>query len=280
MQEAPPGKFPRRPLFALFRPKGMLCLSHQRKGASFLSFKRWFRAGMCTLCALLFVLNSRGAQHAAADGAGETADVPNAAQVSAAYRRLCELKPDADITSWQYVLCSRGNPVTQEPPLTVRVGGVPVDARIADDLSRMIADARAEGLKVYLSCGYTDSAAQEHIYNRAAEKYGEFRAQSIVGRPEESEHRSGLAVDITDRYYEDKDASLDNTELFVWLRMHSSEYGFILRYPKDKKEVTGMIYQPWHFRYVGAEAAQFMTDNHLALEEFLDLYRFEGWDTP
>ncbi len=245
-----------------------------------MSFKRIFRAGMCTLCALLFVFNSRGVQHAAADAEEEAPPQPSAAQISAAYRRLCETKPDVDVTSWQFSLFTRGRPVTQEPPATVRVGGVPVDARIADELSQLISDARAQGLKVYLSCGYTDAAAQEHIYSRAAEKYGEFRALSIVGRPEESEHRSGLAVDITDRYYEEKDASLENTELFVWLRMHSAEYGFILRYPKDKKAVTGMIYQPWHFRYVGVEAAQFMVENHLSLEEFLDLYRFADWDKP
>ena len=235
---------------------------------------------MCTLCALLFVLNSRGPQHAAADGAEPAPPEPSAAQISAAYRRLCEMKPDVDIDSWQFALLTRGSPVAQEPVQTVRVGGVPVDARIADDLSQMITDARAQGLKVYLSCGYTDAGAQEHIYNRAAERYGEFRALSIVGRPEESEHRSGLAVDITDRYYEEKTAALENTELFVWLKMHCSEYGFILRYPKDKKAVTGMIYQPWHFRYVGEEAARFMTENRLALEEFLDLYRFADWDRP
>ena len=235
---------------------------------------------MCTLCALLFVLNSRGAQHAAADAAAEALPEPSASQISASYRRLCETKPDVDISSWQFSLFTRGRPVLQEPPSTVRVGGVPVDARIADDLSQMISDARTKGLKVYLSCGYTDAAAQEHIYSRAAEKYGEFRALSIVGRPEESEHRSGLAVDITDRYYEEKDASLENTELFAWLQMHSAEYGFILRYPKDKKAVTGMIYQPWHFRYVGVEAARFMNENGLSLEEFLDLYRFAGWDRP
>ena len=89
---------------------------------------------MCTLCALLFVLNSRGPQHAAADGAETALPEPSAAQISAAYRRLCEMKPDVDIDSWQFALLTRGSPVAQEPVQTVRVGGVPVDARIADDL--------------------------------------------------------------------------------------------------------------------------------------------------
>lgn len=233
---------------------------------------------MCTLCALVFVLNSRGAQHASAEGSppDEAAEAACASSVSAAYLRLFEAKPEVDIGGWQYTLYARGCPVTQEPPQTVRVGGVPVDARIADALRAMIADARSAGLSVYLSCGYTDAAAQTHIYRRTAAKYGAETAQTIVGRPAESEHRSGLAVDIADRYYEEKDSSLENTELFAWLKAHCHEYGFILRYPKDRKAITGHVYQPWHFRYVGAEAAAFMAENGLTLEEFLDLYRTGG----
>lgn len=243
-----------------------------------MSFERLFRAGMCTLCALIFVLNSRGPQPAAAEGTEDETDLllQSAEQMTAAYRRLYESKPELDISDWPYAYYGSGHPVTQEPEQTVRVGGIPVDARIADELRAMIANARAAGLSVYLSCGYTDAAAQEHICRRAAARYGEFTAQTIVGRASESEHRSGLAVDIADRYYEEKDSSLENTELFAWLKMHCSEYGFVLRYPKDKKAITGFVYEPWHFRYVGVEAATFMTDNRLTLEEFLDLYRFDG----
>ena len=240
-----------------------------------MSSERFFRTLMCTFCALIFVLNSRGPQRAAAEGAAEPAETPapSAAEVSAAYRRLSESKPDIDPADWPYALFGRGRPVTGEPPEMVRVGGIPVDARIAEDLRAMVADARGAGLRVYLSCGYTDLAAQTHIYRRYAARYGETTAQSIVGRPAESEHRSGLAVDIEDRYYEEKDSSLEDTKLFAWLEQHCCEYGFVLRYPKDKKLVTGHVYEPWHFRYVGREAAVFMHENHLSLEEFLDLYR-------
>ena len=233
---------------------------------------------MCTLCALLFVLNSRGPQPASAEGAADAAATPppSAAALGAAYRRLSESKPDLDVSRWPLQLYGSGRPVLEEPEETVRVGGVPVDARIAEPLRSMISEARAAGLCVYLSCGYTDAAAQTHIYRRTAAKYGEYTAQTIVDRPSESEHRSGLAVDITDRYYEDKDSSLENTELFAWLKLHCWEYGFILRYPKDRKAITGHVYEPWHFRYVGEEAAAFMAENGLTLEEFLDLYRTAG----
>lgn len=246
----------------------------EERRAKAVSYKGLFRTGMCTLCALIFVLNSRGPQRAAAEG-GETpppSPAPSAEQYTAAWRRLAESRPDVEISSWEYALYSYGHPVREEPAETVRVGGTPVDARIAPALRELVAGARAQGLSVYLASGYTDAAAQEHIYRRAVEKYGEFGAQTLVGRPAESEHRSGLCVDILERYCEEKDESLANTELFNWLKMHCSEYGFILRYPEGKKAITGYVFEPWHFRYVGVEAAEFMTENGLTLEEFRALY--------
>lgn len=247
-----------------------------------MSFKKLFRALMCMLCALLFVLNSRGPQRAAAEGAPEVpaAPVPSAAQLSAAYRRMRAQKPAIDIRLPEYALYGAGHPVGELFFETQRVAGVPVDARIAPDLRALLAAAREKGLNVYLSCGYIDPVAAEHVYRRTVEKVGEFRARVLVDRPGENEHESGLAVDITDRYYEEKDESLEDTELFTWLKLHSCDYGFILRYPKDKKEITGHVYQPWHFRYVGVEAAVFITENHLTLEEFLDLYRVDVPSSP
>ena len=260
----------------------MLCWSHRRiltahtkgKGASCVAWKRLFRTLMCSFCALIFVLNSRGPQRAAAESpaAAPPSPAPSAERFSAAWRRLAESRPDLDISSWEYALYSYGHPVRQEPAETVRVDGTPVDARIAPALRDMIEGARAQGLNVYLASGYTDAAAQNHIYRRAVDRYGEFGAQSVVGRPGESEHRSGLCIDIMDGYYEEKDESLASTELFIWLKMHCSEYGFVLRYPEGKKAITGYVFEPWHFRYVGVEAAEFMTDNGLTLEEFRALY--------
>ena len=70
-----------------------------------------------------------------------------------------------------------------------------------------------------------------------------------------------------------KNSELENTELYQWLSAHCHEYGFIVRYPKDKEEVTGIIYEPWHFRYVGVEAATYIMENGLCLEEFIALYQ-------
>ena len=97
-------------------------------------------------------------------------------------------------------------------------------------------------------------------------------AKTIVAPPGTSEHQLGLAADITDKYYEFKDESLENTELFQWMSANCAQYGFIVRYPKDKEDVTGIMYEPWHFRYVGVEAAEYIMENGLCLEEFVALY--------
>ena len=87
--------------------------------------------------------------------------------------------------------------------------------------------------------------------------------------PGTSEHQTGLALDITDRYYEMKDASLANTALFQWMSAHCHEYGFIVRYPEDKQDITKIIYEPWHWRYVGVDAAKEMKASGQCLEEYL-----------
>ena len=143
-----------------------------------------------------------------------------------------------------------------------------------DGMEDLIAAARAEGLSVYLSSAYRDYNNQAYLFNRKVEQYGnEEEAAAIVARPGTSEHQTGLACDITDQYYELKNSSLEDTALYRWMSRHCQDYGFIVRYPKDKEDVTGIIYEPWHFRYVGKEAAGYIMEHGLCLEEFLDLYK-------
>ena len=98
-------------------------------------------------------------------------------------------------------------------------------------------------------------------------------AARIVNRPGTSEHQLGLCADITDKFYEVKTKELEKTALYQWMYAHCQNYGFILRYPADKQDITGVMYEPWHFRYVGKEAAAYIMGNGLCLEEFLDLYK-------
>ena len=183
--------------------------------------------------------------------------------------------PDIDITSWEYILANADNSIEEYvPELTSLENGQSFDSRAVEELQRFIDDTRAEGLSVYLSSSYRSYSEQQYLFNRKVSQLGgdEARAARIVARPGTSEHQTGLCCDITDRYYETKDSSLENTQMYQWMYAHCAEYGFILRYPKDKEDVTGIIYEPWHFRYVGKEAAEYIMENGLCLEEFVELY--------
>lgn len=182
-------------------------------------------------------------------------------------------KPDVDITSWEFRLANADNSIGDYTPELGKIGGQQLDKRIIDDMSDFIAAAKAQGLSVYLSSGYRSYDEQNYLYQRKVAQYGETEAAKIVAPPGTSEHQTGLACDITDKYYAMKDSSLEKTALYQWMSQHCQEYGFIVRYPKDKEDVTGIIYEPWHFRYVGVDAATYIMKKGLCLEEFLDLYK-------
>ena len=182
--------------------------------------------------------------------------------------------PDVDPASWELALANAEHSIGEyAPPLAV-VEGMEVDERIVEPLTAFIAAARNEGLSVYLSSAYRDYANQSYLYNRKVEQDAgdEATAATIAAPPGTSEHHTALTCDSTDQYYELKNSSLEDTALFQWMSQHCQEYGFIVRYPKDKEDVTGIIYEPWHFRYVGKEAAAYIMDHGLCLEEFLALY--------
>ena len=180
--------------------------------------------------------------------------------------------PDVDITSWEFLLANPDHSIGDYAPTLATLEGQQLDERIIQPMEDFVAAARAEGLKVYLSSGYRDYATQNYLYQRKVAQYGEETAKTIVAVPGTSERQTGLACDITDQYYEFKDSSLENTALYQWMSQHCQEYGFIVRFPKGKEDITGIIYEPWHFRYVGVEAATYIMENGLCLEEFLELY--------
>ncbi len=193
-------------------------------------------------------------------------------EVSGQQKKEADL-PDIDINSWEYVLANAEHSIGEYTPELGEIEGQKLDQRILEPMQQFVADARAEGLSVFLSSGYRGFEEQQYLFNRKVEQYGEEKAATIVSRPGTSEHQTGLACDITDEYYELKDESLENTALYQWMSKHCQEYGFIVRYPKDKEEITGIIYEPWHFRYVGVEAATYMVEHNLCLEEFVALYQ-------
>jgi len=135
-------------------------------------------------------------------------------------------------------------------------------------LEKMFGDAKAEGYGgFYLTSGFRDYAQQ-------AELYGEAEDKSFVQPPGYSEHQTGLAADISilgvgmEKIEKKKD--------WRWLVENAHKYGFILRYPADKTDVTGISYEPWHFRYVGAPHAEYIYEYGLCYEEYIDFLRESG----
>ena len=103
-----------------------------------------------------------------------------------------------------------------------------------------------------------------------SKKDAKAKAATSVARPGTSEHQLGLAVDIVDKSHQTLDAAQEDTPVQQWLLENSWKYGFILRYPNQKSNLTGIIYEPWHYRYVGQAAAQEIHERGICLEEYLE----------
>ena len=144
-----------------------------------------------------------------------------------------------------------------------------VDARIKEPLEKMLGDAEAAGLSMYVASAYRSYEHQRTVFNATmqdwiSQGYSPLDAydetKKSVAVPGTSEHQTGLAVDINGMIW----------DVYPWLAENSYKYGFILRYPEDKTEITGTQHERWHFRYVGLEAAAEMYNRGLCLEEYLN----------
>ena len=189
--------------------------------------------------------------------------------------------PEIDIDSWEFLLANGENSIDEYiPPELVVVGtnGQKFDSRIVEALNSMVDDAKSKGLSVFVSSGYRSYSDQQANFTRVCQNNGVTDGKNSKGyfitMPAGcSEHQTGLAADITDKYYELKDESIENTDLFRYMKDHCQEFGFIVRFPKGMEEVTGVMYEPFHFRYVGVEAATYIMENGICLEEFVSLYK-------
>ncbi len=134
---------------------------------------------------------------------------------------------------------------------------------------RAMADAaRAEGVSLRSVSAYRSYAGQKVTYHNYLKKYKRSVVDSFSARPGHSEHQTGLALDIN---VASSKAHFENTRAFAWLKAHCAEYGFILRYDQGKEAVTGYRFEPWHYRYVGVEAAKACMEQGLCYEEYLAL---------
>lgn len=189
--------------------------------------------------------------------------------------------------NWALVLVNKDHPLPPDfAPRTQNVKGYdkrPFDERALPQLEAMLTAAEKDGCPLYLVSGYRSIQRQKALFERRTRSYAtgdltqeqaEAEAEKLVARPGCSEHNSGLAADIVSadwyRSHSDLTEDFEGTDAFRWLDAHAAEYGFILRYPKGKEAVTGVSYEPWHYRYVGKDAAREMKEKGLVLEEYLN----------
>lgn len=153
-----------------------------------------------------------------------------------------------------------------------------IDRRAYEDLQNMMDDCRAEGLDPFICSSYRSHDKQIELFENKVNSYlkdgysleeAETQAATWIAIPGTSEHELGLSLDIVDESYQVLDEEQEKTETQIWLMENSWKYGYILRYPKDKSDITGISYEPWHYRYVGKEAAKEIYEQGLCLEEYL-----------
>lgn len=177
---------------------------------------------------------------------------------------------------WNLILVNRDSyiPDDYQVELTELSNGKKVDSRIYPELQEMFNDARAQGYGLFVREGYRTQEEQQQLMDEKIEAYenggkskseAEKLAEQWVAIPGTSEHQLGIAVDIN------ADTTKSSSDdVYNWLAENAHTYGFIKRYPSNKTDITGVINEPWHYRYVGKEAASKIYSQGICLEEYID----------
>lgn len=184
---------------------------------------------------------------------------------------MAQLTENSD---WRLILVNSSHPLPDKfaVTLTELSNGICVDDRIYPDLQQMFDDARKDGLSPVVGEGFRTREAQQKMMNDKINTYinegyskkeAEKLAKNSVAEPGTSEHELGIALDINAA---DRD---NNWDVYTWLDDNAYKYGFIQRYPYGKEDITGIEYEPWHYRYVGRKAAEEIYDQGITLEEYL-----------
>ncbi len=167
------------------------------------------------------------------------------------------------VNPWNYL------PENYEVELVSTEKGYQIAADCLEALEAMLAGCREAGLNPNLISGWRSYWDQLYLYQEKVKEYGYTTGRKIVAEPNTSEHQLGYSVDIVDGSYRNLDAVQGTKPVQLWLMEHCWEYGFILRYPEGSTDITGIIYEPWHYRYVGLEVSLELRELGITLEEYL-----------
>lgn len=218
--------------------------------------------------------------------AGDDIDKYSADEILAGYdpedlELPVEESGEVSADDWNLLLVNNRHPIPEDYEFTLGTikGSLQCDERIIPEFMSMLQAAKKDGITLEVCSPYRTLERQELLFDRKIERYMK-RGMSymdayklsarVVNVPGTSEHQIGLALDIYTDSYKSLDEGFGETAAGIWLRENCGEYGFILRYPKGKEYITGIEYEPWHFRYVGRAAAQEIMSQGLTLEEYVE----------
>lgn len=242
--------------------------------------------GLAVLAVVLVVVLGVRALFSLAKGKPDGSSVPESSSGSAAAPTPTPAaSTSVDFTDARMILVNNnmGLPegYTVETQTADESTGKQLQTEAAQSFAAMQAAAKLDGVSLILQSGYRSVEYQQGLFDQQVEKMiktGKSEeealaaAQKVVAKPGYSEHNTGYAADILTDSYRVMDSGFAETDAYTWLTEHAAEYGFIERYPRDGEPITGIIFEPWHWRYVGAENAAEIKKSGRCLEAFWALY--------
>lgn len=189
--------------------------------------------------------------------------------------------PNVSVLDWQLILINKQHAVPDDYDFNLAqlYSNIECDERVITDLVNMLDAARKDGVNLFVCSAYRDVNRQQVLFEKKINMYMqrglsytesyEITSQSVTV-PGASEHQIGMAFDIVTGSYQQLNSGFGDTQAGKWLKKNCADYGFILRYPEEKEDITGITYEPWHFRYVGVDSAKYIMDNGITLEEFIE----------
>ena len=182
---------------------------------------------------------------------------------------------DTDMADGYLIICNKYHKLKNNyvPDLVSLsgYGGGQMERVAAKHFKEMSDAAKKEGIRVYNISGYRSYNTQKNLYNSYVSRDGKTKADTYSARAGTSEHQTGLATDINSI-----STSFETTEAYKWMAKNAYKYGFILRYPKGKEHITGYMYEPWHYRYVGKDVAKIIYEKNITYEEYYATYILKG----